>query len=58
MEVGRLSASDPDLGENARLEFSIVDSEEAEIFNITSRERECVVVLNKVGVTWLCRATL
>ncbi|XP_062419503.1 cadherin-24-like, partial [Pungitius pungitius] len=48
VEVGRLSASDADLGENARLEFSIVDSEEAEIFNITSRERECVIVLNKL----------
>ncbi|KAM8873727.1 LOW QUALITY PROTEIN: cadherin-24 [Spinachia spinachia] len=48
VEVGRLSASDADLGENARLEFSIVDSEEADVFNITSRERECVIVLNKL----------
>uniref|UniRef100_A0A3B3ZCF3 Cadherin domain-containing protein n=1 Tax=Periophthalmus magnuspinnatus TaxID=409849 RepID=A0A3B3ZCF3_9GOBI len=29
VEVGRLTASDPDLGENAQLEFTIMDTEEA-----------------------------
>lgn len=49
VEVGRLTATDPDLGENALLEFTILDSEEAEIFNLTRRDKEAVVVLNKVG---------
>lgn len=48
MEVGRLTASDPDLGENALLEFAILDSEEAEIFNLTRRDKEAVIVLSKV----------
>ena len=47
--MGRLTASDPDLGENAQLEFSILDAEEAQIFNISGREREAVIVLNKVS---------
>uniref|UniRef100_A0A3B3ZG75 Cadherin domain-containing protein n=1 Tax=Periophthalmus magnuspinnatus TaxID=409849 RepID=A0A3B3ZG75_9GOBI len=46
--VGRLTASDPDLGENAQLEFTIMDTEEAQIFNISGREREAVIVLNKL----------
>lgn len=63
VEVGRLTATDPDLGENAQLEFTILDTEEAEIFNISGREREAVIVLNKVsGATqvqrWLCKAAL
>lgn len=49
VEVGRLTATDPDLGENAQLEFTILDSEETEIFNITGRDQEAVIVLNKVS---------
>ncbi|XP_038572494.1 desmocollin-1-like [Micropterus salmoides] len=48
VEVGRLTATDPDLGENAQLEFTILDSEETEIFNITGRDQEAVIVLNKL----------
>lgn len=48
MEVGRLTASDPDLGENALLEFTIMDSEEAEIFNLTKKHKEAIIVLSKV----------
>lgn len=50
VEVGRLTATDPDLGENAQLEFAIMDAEEAETFNITGRDQEAVIVLNKVWV--------
>lgn len=49
VEVGRLTATDPDLGENAQLEFTILDVEEAEIFNVSGRDREAVIVLNKVS---------
>ncbi|XP_034387251.1 cadherin-24 [Cyclopterus lumpus] len=48
VEVGRLSATDPDLGDNALLEFAILDAEEAEMFNITGRDREAVIVLNQL----------
>ncbi|XP_029939490.1 cadherin-24 [Salarias fasciatus] len=48
VEVGRLTATDDDLGENAQLEFNIMDGEEAEIFNVTGRDREAVIVLNKL----------
>uniref|UniRef100_A0A3Q3JKX1 Cadherin domain-containing protein n=1 Tax=Monopterus albus TaxID=43700 RepID=A0A3Q3JKX1_MONAL len=48
VEVGRLTATDPDLGENAQLEFTIMDTEEAEIFNISGRDKEAVIVLNKL----------
>ncbi|CAN9500237.1 unnamed protein product [Ophioblennius macclurei] len=48
VEVGRLTATDDDLGENAQLEFSVMDGEEAEIFNVTGRDKEAVVVLNKL----------
>ncbi|XP_028300854.1 cadherin-24 [Gouania willdenowi] len=48
VEVGRLTASDADLGENAQLEFAIMDGEEAEIFNVTRRDKEAVIVLNKL----------
>uniref|UniRef100_A0A8C4ERL1 Cadherin 24, type 2a n=1 Tax=Dicentrarchus labrax TaxID=13489 RepID=A0A8C4ERL1_DICLA len=48
VEVGRLTATDPDLGENAQLEFTILDAEEAEIFNLTGRDQEAVIVLNKL----------
>lgn len=49
VEVGRLTATDPDVGENAQLEFTILDAEEAEIFNLTGRDQEAVIVLNKVS---------
>lgn len=49
VEVGRLTAADPDLGDNALLEFTIMDSEEAEIFNLTGRDKEAVIVLSKVS---------
>ncbi|KAF6726919.1 Cadherin-24 [Oryzias melastigma] len=48
VEVGRLTATDPDLGENAQLEFAILDVEEAETFNVTGRDKEAVIVLNKL----------
>uniref|UniRef100_A0A3Q1EZH5 Cadherin 24, type 2a n=1 Tax=Acanthochromis polyacanthus TaxID=80966 RepID=A0A3Q1EZH5_9TELE len=48
VEVGRLTATDPDLGENAQLEFTIMDADEAEIFNVTGRDKEAVIVLNKL----------
>ncbi|XP_011472759.1 cadherin-24 isoform X1 [Oryzias latipes] len=48
VEVGRLTATDPDLGENAQLEFAILDAEEAETFNVTGRDKEAVIVLNKL----------
>ncbi|XP_068599680.1 cadherin-24 [Brachionichthys hirsutus] len=48
VEVGRVSASDPDVGDNAALDFAILDAEEAEIFNISGRDREAVIVLNKL----------
>uniref|UniRef100_A0A3Q2PFG7 Cadherin-24-like n=1 Tax=Fundulus heteroclitus TaxID=8078 RepID=A0A3Q2PFG7_FUNHE len=48
VEVGRLTATDPDLGENAQLEFAILDAEEADIFNVTGRTKEAVIVLNKL----------
>lgn len=57
VEVGRLTATDPDLGENAQLEFSILDTDEAEIFNLTQREREAVIVLNKVSDA-VCQQTV
>lgn len=47
--MGRLTATDPDLGENAQLEYTILDAEEAEIFNVSGRDREAVIVLNKVS---------
>nr|XP_061795404.1 cadherin-24-like [Nerophis lumbriciformis] len=34
-EVGRISASDADLGENAKLEFTILEGETSDTFNIT-----------------------
>ncbi|XP_037530305.1 cadherin-24 [Nematolebias whitei] len=48
VEVGRLSATDSDLAENAQLEFSILDTEEADIFNVTRRGKEAVIILNKL----------
>lgn len=47
--MGRLTATDSDLGENALLEFTILDTEEADIFNVTRRGKEAVIILNKVS---------
>lgn len=52
VEVGRLTATDSDLGENAQLEFTILDTEEADIFNVTRRGKEAVIILNKVIDSW------
>ncbi|KAL4635410.1 cadherin-11-like [Arapaima gigas] len=46
-EVGRLSATDADLGANAEMEFSILDAEGSDTFNITGREHEAIITLNK-----------
>ncbi|XP_056459222.1 cadherin-24 [Gadus chalcogrammus] len=49
VEVGRLTASDPDLGVNAQLDFTLVDTDGAgDTFNLTARDREAVIVLNKL----------
>lgn len=50
VEIGRLSATDADLGENARMDFTIVDGEAGDTFNITGLNQEAVILLNKVGV--------
>ena len=50
VEVGRLTASDSDLGVNAQLDFLLLDTDGAgDTFNITARDREAVIVLNKVS---------
>lgn len=49
VEIGRLSATDADLGENARMDFTIVDGEAGDTFNITGLNQEAVILLNKVG---------
>ncbi|KAJ3595422.1 hypothetical protein NHX12_004726 [Muraenolepis orangiensis] len=46
-EVGRISASDTDVGENARLEYTILEGETGDTFNITRGNQEAVIVLNK-----------
>lgn len=51
VEVGRLTATDADVGDNALLDFTIMDAEEAQTFNISAREREAIIVLNKVSVS-------
>ena len=48
-EVGRISATDADLGENAKLEYTILEGETGDIFSITGREQEAVIILNKVS---------
>lgn len=48
-EVGRISATDADLGDNAKLEYTILDGESGDTFNITGANQEAVIVLNKVG---------
>ncbi|CAL8322764.1 unnamed protein product [Arctogadus glacialis] len=50
-EVGRISASDSDVGENARLEYTILEGEAGDTFNITGVNQEAVIVLNKPTYT-------
>ncbi|KAA0706587.1 Cadherin-24 Precursor [Triplophysa tibetana] len=47
VEIGRLPATDADLGENARMDFMIVDGEAGDTFNITGLNQEAVILLNK-----------
>lgn len=47
-EIGRISAADADLGENARLDYTILEGETGETFNITGVNQEAVITLNKV----------
>lgn len=47
-EIGRISATDADLGENAKLEYTILEGETGETFNITGMNQEAVITLNKV----------
>uniref|UniRef100_A0A3B4B9A4 Cadherin domain-containing protein n=1 Tax=Periophthalmus magnuspinnatus TaxID=409849 RepID=A0A3B4B9A4_9GOBI len=46
-EIGRISATDADLGENARLVYTILDGESGDTFNITAVNQEAVITLNK-----------
>ncbi|KAM9845462.1 cadherin-24 [Aulostomus maculatus] len=46
-EIGRISASDDDLGENAKLEYTILEGETGDTFNITGVNQEAVLTLNK-----------
>uniref|UniRef100_A0A8C6UIX8 Cadherin 24, type 2b n=1 Tax=Neogobius melanostomus TaxID=47308 RepID=A0A8C6UIX8_9GOBI len=47
-EIGRISATDADLGENARLAYTILEGESGDTFNITAVNQEAVITLNKV----------
>lgn len=47
-EIGRISATDADLGENAKLEYTILEGETGDTFNITAVNQEAVITLNKV----------
>ncbi|XP_051984601.1 uncharacterized protein LOC127645111 [Xyrauchen texanus] len=46
-EVGRISATDADLGDNAKLEYTILDGESGDTFNITVANQEAVIILDK-----------
>ncbi|XP_062849586.1 cadherin-24 [Trichomycterus rosablanca] len=46
-EVGRISATDADLGENAKLEYTILEGESGNTFNITGERQEAIIILNK-----------
>ncbi|XP_077354076.1 cadherin 24, type 2b isoform X1 [Festucalex cinctus] len=46
-EIGRISASDADLGDNAKLEYTILEGETGDTFNITGVNEEAVIILNK-----------
>lgn len=52
-EIGRISATDADLGENAKLEYTILEGESGDTFNITGINQEAIITLNKVrGRKW------
>lgn len=51
-EIGRISATDADLGENAKLEYTILEGESGDTFNITGVNQEAVITLNKVRERW------
>lgn len=51
-EIGRISATDADLGENAKLEYTILEGETGDTFNITGVNQEAVITLNKVREKW------
>lgn len=51
-EIGRISATDADLGENAKLEYTILEGETGDTFNITGVNQEAVITLNKVRERW------
>ncbi|KAM4552169.1 uncharacterized protein cdh24b [Odontesthes bonariensis] len=55
-EIGRISATDADLGENAKLEYTILDGETGDTFNITGVNQEAVITLNK-GVDYESRSS-
>ncbi|KAK5617229.1 hypothetical protein CRENBAI_010241 [Crenichthys baileyi] len=48
-EIGRISATDADLGENAKLEYTILEGETGDTFNITGVNQEAVITLNKAS---------
>ncbi|GAA6106283.1 uncharacterized protein LOC113644125 [Tachysurus ichikawai] len=47
-EVGRISATDADLGENARLEYTILEGESGDTFSITGVNQEAIITLTKI----------
>lgn len=47
-EVGRISATDADLGENAKLEYTILEGESGDTFSITGVNQEAIITLTKV----------
>uniref|UniRef100_A0A3P9H174 Cadherin 24, type 2b n=1 Tax=Oryzias latipes TaxID=8090 RepID=A0A3P9H174_ORYLA len=55
-EIGRISASDADLFENARMEYAILEGESGDTFNITGLNHEAVIILNK-GVDYESRSS-
>uniref|UniRef100_A0A8D3C692 Cadherin 24, type 2b n=1 Tax=Scophthalmus maximus TaxID=52904 RepID=A0A8D3C692_SCOMX len=46
-EIGRISATDADLGENAKLEYTILEGETGDTFNITGMNQEALIMLNR-----------
>ncbi|CAF97721.1 unnamed protein product, partial [Tetraodon nigroviridis] len=46
-EIGRISATDADLGENAKLEYTILEGESGDTFNISGINQEAIITLNK-----------
>ncbi|XP_061095080.1 cadherin-24-like [Conger conger] len=45
---GRLSATDADLDDNAKLEYTILEGEGGDTFNITGLNQEAIITLNKM----------